>query len=166
VSDVTTTEKRRLVGGDRNSPALSPSGFGLARAGDSGSAKKMDMGKPPIVQGFHNYFARAIVAVSYVSEYGDRKYVPADAKQHFTLGWQEVPDGERRFSDADGRHRTKTVIEGDYDSESDLAHLAHKAWNAMAELELALKTKRIECRVGNQIKDGAPVPGTFKVVEL
>jgi hypothetical protein len=155
-----TANAQRMVGADR----LSPAGFGAAQAGDTQEARKLDMGKPPIVEGFLDYFARAIVAVSYVSEYGDRKY--AKAPNHYSLGWQNVPQGERRFANADGRHRLKTKTEGDYDSESDLAHLAHKAWNAMAELELALKSGRVECRIGNEIKDGAPVPGTFKTVNL
>lgn len=152
----------RLVGADR----LSPAGFGLAQAGDTGHARKLDMGKPPIAQGFIKYFARSMVTVAFVSEYGSRKYAKAD--NPYSLGWQDVLNGEGRFADADERHRIKAMpfIEGDYDSESGLAHLAHKAWNALAELELALKNGRVECRIGNEIKDGAPVPDTFKKVEL
>lgn len=138
--------------------------FAEARPGE-GVARKMDMGKPPIVAGFLHYFPRAVTAVAYVSEYGDRKYAQP-GKPHYSPAWQEVQDGEQRYGDADGRHRVKTVLEGDYDAESDLAHLAHKAWNAFAELEIALKSGRVELRVGNQIVDGAPVPGTFKRVSL
>lgn len=138
--------------------------FAAAAPGDKGDARKMDMGKPPIVRGFMQYFARAIVAVSYVSEYGARKY--GRAENPYSLGWQDVPDGEGRYSDADGRHRVKIAIQGDYDDESEIAHLAHKAWNALAELERAIKDGRVEVRVGNQIKDGAPALGTYKVVSL
>lgn len=156
------TEPTRLVGGDR----LAPSGFGIAPAGDTGHARKLDMGKPPIAQGFIKYFARAMVAVSFVSEYGSRKY--ARPENPYSLGWQDVQNGEGRFADADARHRVKAFpfLEGNYDRESGLAHLAHKAWNALAELELALKNGRVECRIGNEIEDGAPVPDTFKAVEL
>ena len=136
------------------------------RADELGShAKKMDVGKPPVGQGFLSYFGRAIVAVAYVSEYGDRKYWEP-GKPHYSTAWQDVVDGEARYGDADGRHRLKPVWEGDYDAESELAHLAHKAWNAMAELELALKNGRVELRMGNQVKDGRPIPGTYKVVPL
>lgn len=129
----------------------------------AGNAKKMDLGKPPVVQGFMQYFPRSIVAVSYVSEYGDRKYSKPEGP-HYTTQWQEVPNGEKRYADADGRHRTKIPLEGDYDAESEIAHLAHKAWNALAELEHALKSGRIQQRIGNELKDGKPLLGTFKVV--
>lgn len=136
------------------------------RADELGShAKKMDVGKAPIGQGFFNYFGRAIFAVAWVSEYGDRKYTQP-GKPHYSTAWQNVVDGEARYGDADCRHRLKPQMEGDYDAESGLAHLAHKAWNAMAELELALKTGRVEMRIGNEVKDGRPVPDTFKVVPL
>lgn len=135
------------------------------RADEPGPAKKMDLGKPPIVQGFHCYFPLAITAVAYVSEYGDRKYAQP-GKPHYSTAWQQVDNGEARYADADGRHRLKISFEGPYDYESQLAHLAHKAWNAMAELELALRNGVVEMRVGNQIVDGAPVPGTFKTVLL
>lgn len=149
-------------GGTHKAPDRAPDTDG--KAGN----RKMDLDKPPIVRGFHNYFPHASVAVAWVSEYGDRKYVPAEAppEAHFTAGWQKVPNGEARYADADGRHRAKIGIEGDYDSESDLAHLSHKAWCAMAELELAIRSKRIEMRRGNDIVNGVPQPGTFRKVSL
>lgn len=137
----------------------------MAQAGDTAESKKLDAGKAPVRQGFLNYFPRAILAVAYVSEYGFRKYHKPGAPE-YTLGWLDVPNGEGRFGDADARHTLKPALEGPYDSESGLAHLAHKAWNAMAELEIALRDKRIQCRIGNYITDGKPVPDSYKAVEL
>lgn len=159
----------RMVGGDRKDPG--PLTFGAhvmeeAPGTDTAAAKKMDMGKVPVWQGFLNYFPRAIIAVALVSEYGKRKYAP-DAEE-FNSGWRDVPNGINRYLDADARHMLKRAIpsQGEYDDESELAHLAHKAWNAMAELETALIKGTVQCRVGVVILNGKPQPGTSKVVTL
>jgi hypothetical protein len=137
-------------------------GFTDAPAGDGvNGARKMDVGKAPVVQGFMQYFPRAINAVAMVSEYGARKYNDGG----YSVGWQSVPNGLGRYHDAEGRHITKAALE-DYDAESELAHLAHGAWNAMAALELALLTGEVTLRQGNQVVDGAPVLGTFKELKL
>lgn len=153
-------ESARLVGGDRNSPMAAAPGT------DKASAKKMDMGKVPVWQGFLNYFPRAIIATALVSEYGKRKYAP-DAEE-FNFGWRDVANGLNRYLDADARHMLKRAIptQGEYDDESELAHLAHKAWNVMAELETALLNGVVQCRVGVVIVNGKPQPGTSKVVAL
>lgn len=140
-----------------------------APVGDTASASKKDLGKAPVWRGLFRYFPRALLAVAFVSEYGDRKYVPATATDacHYTDGWAKVPDGLNRYLDADGRHFLKLATEGDYDeSDSGLAHLAQKAWNSLAELERAIRDKRIEIRIGNQIENGKPLLNTHKVVEL
>lgn len=133
---------------------------------DKPEAKKMDMGKVPVWQGFLNYFPRAIIAVALVSEYGKRKYAP-DAPE-FNSGWRDVPYGLNRYLDADARHMLKRAIpsQGEYDDESEQAHLAHKAWCAMAELERAITDGVVQVRVGVVIVDGKPQPGTSKVVTL
>ena len=137
-----------------------------APATDSEKSKKMDVGKIPVWAGFLNYFPRAILAVALVSEYGKRKYAP-DAKV-LSTAWREVEDGLNRYLDADARHMIKRAIPsfGEYDEESDMAHLAHKAWNAMAELERAIMDHVVDVRVGNVIVNGKPVPHTSKKVEL
>lgn len=134
-----------------------------APPGETGNAKKLDVGKAPVVQGFNNYFPHAIVAVSYVSEYGDRKY--SETPGTYKSGWKDVPNGQARYADADGRHRLKLQIEGNYDAESEIAHLAHKAWNAMAELETAIVKGGVEIRIGNQLDGLVPRLGTFKRVK-
>lgn len=136
--------------------------FGAAQPGDGADgARKMDVGKAPVVCGFTSYFPRAINAVAMVSEYGARKYNDGNYK----TDWQTVPNGFNRYDDAVGRHLTKAALEP-YDGESELAHLAHRAWNAMAALELALMAGTVTLRQGNQVLDGAPVLGTFKELSL
>lgn len=75
-------------------------------------------------------FSRALLAVAEVSTYGARKYSPG--------GWQHVEDGQTRYRRAGDRHR---LFRGHdtYDRDSGLLHLAHEAWNRLAELELMLR---------------------------
>jgi hypothetical protein len=123
----------------------------------AGTAVKFDGGKAPVYQGFLNRFPRAILSVAFVSEYGFRKYGSYD-------GWEKVPDGLNRYTDAKNRHALLQSIEGAYDEgDSGLAHAAQEAWGAMARLEMLLREKKIEMRRGNEIKDGKPVLGTARV---
>lgn len=98
-------------------------------AGSAGS--KLDAGKPKVVRGALHYFPRALEEVAKVSEFGASKYL--------WNGWESVPDGVSRYAEAGTRHVLKEKIEGDIDSDSGLYHKAHKAWNALAELELFLR---------------------------
>lgn len=116
-----------------------------------------------------DYFPRAQMALAAVSMYGLRKYATSNAAGS---GWQHVADAERRYGDdALRRHTLLSKIEGPYDEQdSGLAHLAQRAWNAMAELELALKTGKVDLSFGNDIEvvDGKPRPvlGTAKRISL
>jgi hypothetical protein len=92
---------------------------------------KLDSGKSPVFRGLFDYFPRACMAVSDVSEAGAKKYT--------WKGWESVPDGYARYSDAMSRHILKKAIEGDNDSDTGLLHDAHIAWNALAVLELKLR---------------------------
>ena len=51
-----------------------------------------------------------------------------------------MKDAVDRYDDAKGRHILKGHIE-DKDPDSDLSHMAHEAWNALAKLECALRKK-------------------------
>lgn len=95
------------------------------------SGLKYDDGKAPIQRGFIDYFPRAIKAVALISGYGFEKYKAWG-------GWKTVPDGEARYEDACGRHTLDRVKDGPYDPESKHLHRAHRAWNALATLELEL----------------------------
>lgn len=158
-----------VVQPDYDETGLSLGGLGAplseqARPGDEGSAKKLDLCKAPIKQGFDRYFPNAVFAVAMVSEYGHRKYEPGDIYSGNCLN---LPYGYVRYGDAERRHGVKEDIEGPYDDgDSGLPHLAQKAWNAMMELERAIRDGRIEVRRGNDIVDGKPVLGTARAVKL
>lgn len=94
---------------------------------------KLDAGKPCVFRGAIGYFPRAIERVAAVSTFGASKYA--------WKGWETVPDGVDRYSDALGRH---LLYEGRgelLDPDSGLEHAAHAAWNALARLELMLREK-------------------------
>jgi hypothetical protein len=76
-------------------------------------------------------FARALEAVGGVGTFGAVKYTP--------FGWIEVPNGQERYDDAMWRHWISNAKGEEVDSESELAHLAHLAWNALATLELKIR---------------------------
>lgn len=75
-------------------------------------------------------FSRALSAVAQVSTMGALKYSRG--------GWQHVPDGITRYSDAEWRHRLQGQVE-ELDSESGLPHRYHELWNCLAVLELELR---------------------------
>ena len=76
-------------------------------------------------------FARALQEVGKVGTYGANKYTDN--------GWVEVPDGERRYTDAMLRHLMREATGEERDPDTDLHHAAHAAWNALARLDLALR---------------------------
>jgi hypothetical protein len=91
---------------------------------------KLDTGKAPVRRGFVEYFPRAIKAVAMISQFGFDKYGEWG-------GWKKVEDAYNRYNDALGRHDADMAIET-HCSESKHMHIAHRAWNAMATLELLL----------------------------
>lgn len=99
-------------------------------------------------------FPRAFLALAAVCDYGFRKYGVRG-------GWRGVENGIARYSAAEARHELMPQIEGPYDSESGLAHMAHRAWNLLAVLEKSLEAGELEIRRGNDIDpDGKPILGT------
>lgn len=92
---------------------------------------KLDAGKTCSFQGLILYFPKALDAVAAVSTFGAKKYA--------WDGWQTVPDGYQRYSDAMMRHLIKEGMGEEFDKDSSLSHQAHLAWNALARLELLLK---------------------------
>lgn len=95
---------------------------------------KLDAGKAPIMRGVLQYFPRALEKVSDVSAFGAEKYVWG--------GWESVPDGVTRYSDAMARHIIGEAIDGPIDPATGLMHAAQVAWNALARLELMLRAER------------------------
>lgn len=91
---------------------------------------KLDAGKPRpgLVLGD---FANALAAVVAVGTFGANKYT-----DH---GWLSVPNAQERYEDALLRHYLKRKRGEVYDPDSNLLHLAHEAWNALAILELHIR---------------------------
>lgn len=94
-------------------------------------AIKYDGGKSPIYRGALSYFPRAIGAVASVSAFGASKYA--------WKGWEGVPNGFERYSDALVRHLTYEGQGEVLDPDSGLLHAAHVCWNSNARLEILLK---------------------------
>jgi hypothetical protein len=90
---------------------------------------KLDDGKTPIMRGVFEYFPRAIEAIAKVSAFGAKKYAWG--------GWRTVEDVQARYGDALARHLVAACREKN-DQESNLPHLAHAAWCALACLELSI----------------------------
>jgi Domain of unknown function (DUF5664) len=77
--------------------------------------------------------ARAIMEVAKVATFGAAKYTDG--------GWVDVPDGFRRYEDAQQRHAAYRHTGEVVDPDSQLLHLAHEAWNAIAKLDLYLRAQ-------------------------
>ena len=90
---------------------------------------KLDSGKIQVGLMFKG-FPRALLKVAEVVTYGANKYSP--------LGFLDVSDAVDRYDDAKGRHLLMGYIEKN-DPESNLTHMAHEAWNALAKLEIYLR---------------------------
>lgn len=97
---------------------------------------KLDAGKPCAYRGAIDYFPRAINAVAAVSTFGASKYA--------WKGWETVPEGIERYSDALVRHLLAEGTGELQDSDSGLLHAAHGAWNALARLELLLRKNELQ----------------------
>lgn len=93
---------------------------------------KLDAGKvrPGLVLGG---FANALLEVAAVGTFGANKYSDN--------GWLSVPNGLARYTDAMLRHHFAEAGGEELDEDSGLRHAAHRAWNALAVLELALREK-------------------------
>ena len=78
-----------------------------------------------------NGFPRALLAVAEVGTFGANKYSDG--------GWQHVPNSIQRYTDAMLRHHLMEAAGETVDAESGLEHAAHRAWNALAVLELMLR---------------------------
>ena len=85
-------------------------------------------------------FPRAIKAIVELSEYGHKKYIEGDEDyQNFS----RVNNPDIAYKDAFLRHLLDSYIYGDVD-ESGHKHSAHRAWNALADLELILRREEYE----------------------
>ena len=92
---------------------------------------KLDSGK--VAAGLVHDFSLAMLALASVGDFGMRKYTRG--------GWQSVPNGEERYDDAKLRHWLKEKSGEPSDADTELAHAAHEAWNALARLDLMLRKR-------------------------
>ena len=76
-------------------------------------------------------FSRALLEVSKVGTYGANLYTP--------YGWTKVENGEERYTDAMLRHFLREAKGEMKDTESNLSHAAHLAWNALARLDIMIR---------------------------
>lgn len=76
-------------------------------------------------------FSNALAYVDRIGKFGARKYTKG--------GFLSVPNGQQRYFNAEMRHAIKHQQGELLDPDSGELHLAHKAWNALAELELFLR---------------------------
>lgn len=117
--------------GSKREKDVDPSGKDLKQPGTKG-----DSGKSPVFRGLLDYFPRAVDEVARVSERGAAKYS--------WKGWESVPDGISRYTDALARHLTAMGIEGPFDQDTGCLHRAQIAWNALASLELYLREQEVK----------------------
>lgn len=105
---------------------------------------KLDTEKPRMDLVFSG-FSKALQLVGDIGTYGAVKYTDN--------GWQEVDNGIERYLSAMLRHYFKYKDGEYYDRESELPHLAHMAWNALAVLELSERghlTDECNCSCNNK----------------
>ena len=97
---------------------------------DDGKGKKYDSGKS-MVGTLCRVFPRALSGVGQCIEFGTHKYPNPD-------NWKLVDGAFTRYQDSMMRHYLKFLAGQEKDSETNLLHLKHMAWNALAVLELYL----------------------------
>lgn len=97
---------------------------------DDGKGKKYDSGKS-MVGTLCRVFPHALLGVGQCIEFGTHKY--PDPKN-----WVKVENAFNRYQDSMMRHYLKFLAGQEKDSETNLLHLKHMVWNALAVLELYL----------------------------
>jgi len=95
------------------------------KIGEAGA--KMDAGKADYLTALEQ-FPRAIALVSDVCTFG------AEIKGYGWSAWRDVPNARHRYTKAELRHMLAVGL----DDESGMTHSAHRAWCALAVLELEL----------------------------
>lgn len=88
-------------------------------------------------------FAPALDQVAKVGTFGASKY-----SRH---GWKTVDNGVERYANARTRHWLKRHMGEEVDPESGLLHLAHEAWNVLAELTLRLQEELVGAEASTEV---------------
>lgn len=97
---------------------------------DDGKGKKYDSGKS-MAGTLCRVFPHALLGVGQCIEFGTHKYPNPK-------NWQLVERAFERYQDSMMRHYLKFLAGETKDGETNLLHLKHMAWNALAILELYL----------------------------
>lgn len=97
---------------------------------DDGKGKKYDSGKS-MVGTLCRVFPRALLGIGQCIAFGTKKYPKPD-------NWKLVDGAFTRYQDSMMRHYLKFLAGQEKDSETNLLHLKHMVWNALAVLELYL----------------------------
>jgi Domain of unknown function (DUF5664) len=118
-------EPKNLMNARFNLLEIDPNG---RSANEPGS--KLDAGKNRLGLIF-NGFSLALQEVGKVGTFGANKYT--------ANGWQSVPNGVERYTDAMYRHLMKEAAGEAIDPDSGTMHAAQAAWNCLAVLELKLR---------------------------
>ena len=98
---------------------------------DDGTGKKYDGGKP-MVGTLCRVFPRALLAVGQCIRFGQTKYPNPK-------NWSLVEDGFNRYTDSLMRHLLKIFAGQEVDPETNLPHIYHVCWNALAIAEFYIK---------------------------
>lgn len=98
---------------------------------DDGKGKKYDSGKS-MVGTLCRVFPRALLGIGQCIEFGTRKYPKPD-------NWSLVEDGLNRYTDSLMRHLLKMFAGQEIDPETNLPHIFHVCWNALAIAEFYIK---------------------------
>lgn len=103
---------------------------------DDGTGKKYDSGKS-MVGTLCRVFPRALLGIGRCIEFGTHKYPKPD-------NWKLVDGAFTRYQDSLMRHYLKFLSGETKDSETNILHLCHMAWNTLAILELYLMEHKEE----------------------
>ena len=98
---------------------------------DDGKGKKYDNGKS-MAGTLCRVFPRALLGIGQCIEFGTRKYPKPD-------NWCLVEDGLNRYTDSLMRHLLKMFAGQEIDPETNLPHIFHVCWNALAIAEFYIK---------------------------
>lgn len=97
-------------------------------------ADEQKAAKVPMWDGVFLYFSNALKAVGEISKFGARKH----NNGVMPTKWRDYES--KVYANALARHIIEENIGEMYDSESNMLHAGHEAWNALARLEKLLET--------------------------
>ena len=99
---------------------------------------KKDDEKLPMGIVIQRQFPNALKAIAKCSLYGHNKYKETDVDW---MNFERLDNAKERYFNALSRHFLDAGIDlSEKDNESELPHIYHVAWNAMALLEVLTKT--------------------------